>query len=156
MLLFGSASVLPSELNRKLNQKSHQCHRTDSVCLILRHFKDNFCFFALFALISHRCSCHHPCGCVVWVTRHIERRLLRFVLTPWNLAVSITNVKNNAIVNAPWLYYIYSPHCVKAIGVSLHQWQLWAQSGCWYIPTAWVILIVVLLLDIRACQSLKE
>ena len=86
----------------------------------------------------------------MWATRHIERRLLRFVLTPWNLAVSITNVKNNAIVNAPWLYYMYSPHCVKAIGVPVRQWQLWAHRGCWYIHTAWGFTLVVLLLDIQA------
>ena len=36
--------------------------------------------------------------------------------------------------------YMYSPHCVKAIGVPLHQWQLWAQSGCWYIHIAWGFL----------------
>ena len=49
-------------------------------------------------------------------------------------------VKNKAAVNAPWLYLYVQPHCVKAIGVPLHQWQLWAQSGCWYIHIAWGFL----------------
>ena len=80
----------------------------------------------------------------MWATRHIERRLLRLVLTVRNPEkISNVQVKNKAAVNAPWLYRMYSPHCVTAIGVSLHQWQLWAQSGCWYIHIAWGFSLVV-------------
>ena len=35
---------------------------------------------------------------------------------------------------------IHSSHCVKAIGVLVRQWQLWAQQGCWYIHIAWGFL----------------
>ena len=47
------------------------------------------------------------------------------VLATWNPEkISKVQVKNKVAVDAPWLYYLYSPHCVTAIGVSLHQWQL--------------------------------
>lgn len=41
-----------------------------------------------------------------------------------------SQVKNKAAVNAPWLYRMYSLHCVTAIGVPVRQWKLWAQQGC--------------------------
>jgi len=33
--------------------------------------------------------------------------------------------------------YMYSPHCVTAIGVPVRQWQLWAQQGCYILYMAW-------------------
>ena len=79
--------------------------RTDSVCLILRHFGDNSCFFALFALISHYRSRRQGS----WVGDDIvERRLLdALVLILWNFANFKQLIKNKATVDVTgYVYYI--------------------------------------------------
>ena len=52
--------------------------------------------------------------------------------------------------------YMYSPHCVKAIGVFLRQWQLWTQLGCWYIHIAWGFLSLLVPTNRAIPTSLKE
>ena len=84
---------------REINQHRKQLFRATSF-----HISELSCNFALVTRATI------PWGCVVWATRHIERRLLRLVLTVRNPEkISNVQVKNKAAVDAPWLYLYVQP-----------------------------------------------
>ena len=93
-------------------------------------------------------------GCGADILRGVYYAL---VLTPWNLAVSNTNVKNKATVDAPWVCYIHTPPlCLLAIGVSFcTNGNIGIYCGVLYINiSAWGSALLVSTFGF--CQNLKE